>query len=92
LNQKPKRLNPVTIIYNGAKITLNKTGTSIVVRDKHGHFVGMRALPTVIEALEEAIAEGTLNLQLCEVEPKRSEQQPLDFSVKLAKVKRSQPW
>jgi hypothetical protein len=76
----------LTIRYNGAKITLNKTGTSIVVRDKRGHFVGMRELHTVLEALEEALAGGTLNLELCEVEghnqPKRSEQKTFDFSVR----------
>ena len=57
-----------------------------MVRDKRGHFVGMRDLLTVSEALEEAIAEGTLNLELCEVENhnqlKRAVQQPLDFSVR----------
>ena len=71
----------MTKVYNGAKITLNRTGTSIVVRDKHGQFVGMRDLHTVIELLDEALAEGTLNLELCEVEPK---QKPLDFSLKLS--------
>jgi hypothetical protein len=81
----------LTIRYNGAKITLNKTGTSIVIRDKHGHFVGMRDLPTVIDALEEALAEGTLILELCEVETQTqlystyAKQKPLDFSVRFEK-------
>jgi hypothetical protein len=80
-------MEPMTIVFNGAKITLNKTGTSIVVRNKYGEFVGMRDLHTVLEALEEALAEGTLNLELCEVEghnqPKQTEQQPLKFIVRL---------
>jgi hypothetical protein len=58
----------MTIIYNGAKITLTKNKTSIVVRDKYGNFVGMRELHTVLEALEEALATGELDLELCEVE------------------------
>jgi hypothetical protein len=66
----------LTIRYNGAKITLNRTCTSIVIRDKHGQFVGMRDLPTVIEALDEALAEGTLDLELCEVENHTNYAQP----------------
>ena len=82
----------MTIVFNGAKITLNKTKTSVVVRDKHGHFVGMRDIHTVLEALEEAFAEGYLNLELCEIEnhnlPKQPEQQQLDFLVRLGKETR----
>ena len=79
----------MTIKFNGAKISLNKTGTSIVIRDKYGKFVGMRDVHTVLEALEEAIAEGTLNLELCEVEnhnlPKRAIQRDLNFSMSFSK-------
>ncbi len=71
----------MTVIYNGAKITLTKNKTSIIVRDKYGHFVGMRELHTVLEALEEALAEGKLDLELCEVE--REQQRLNNFSVRL---------
>lgn len=82
-NQKPRGyLLPMTIRYNGSRITLTKNGTSIVIRDKHGAFVGMRELHTVLEALEEALATGELDLPLCEVE---REQQQLNFSVRLQK-------
>jgi hypothetical protein len=74
-NHKPKRRSPTTIVFNGAKITLNKTGASIVIRDKYGVFVGMRELHTVMQALDESLANGELNLELCEVEKTLQETQ-----------------
>jgi hypothetical protein len=49
----------------------------------------MRELHTVLQALEEALAEGKLDLELCEVEREQAigkakqKQQPL-FSIKVA--------